>query len=102
MVLNINCSFLRITYSDLVYVILFPQLLMAVHFPSACNGYGSFAAYVVAIFLRLAGGEELLKLKAFIHYPFYDEGTDDKWEEQRFPFRTVFHKIAFKKSLHKA
>ncbi|CAL8124475.1 unnamed protein product [Orchesella dallaii] len=76
--------------SDLVYVILFPQLLMVVHFRDHCNTYGSLAAYVTALFLRLGGGEEQLKLKAFIHYPFYEPGNDDEgiWEKQRFPFRT--------------
>lgn len=81
----------RITYSDLVYVILFPQLLMAVHFPKISNTHGSLAAYVVAIILRIGGGEELLKLKAFIHYPYYEPGdeAEGKWERQLFPFRTL-------------
>ncbi|CAL8124478.1 unnamed protein product [Orchesella dallaii] len=76
--------------SDLVYVILFPQLLMVVHFRDHCNTYGSLAAYVTALFLRLGGGDQLLNLKAFIHYPFYEPANDDfgMWETQRFPFRT--------------
>lgn len=63
---------------------------MAVHFPSFCNSYGSFAGYIVAIVLRLGGGEKLLKLQAFIHYPYYEAGDEEQdiWEEQRFPFRT--------------
>ncbi|CAL8114354.1 unnamed protein product [Orchesella dallaii] len=76
--------------SDLVYVILFPQLLMVVHFRHYCNTYGSLASYCMALFFRLGGGEELLQLKAFIHFPYYEPGNDELgiWEKQRFPFRT--------------
>lgn len=70
--------------SDLVYVILFPQLLMVVHFKSYCNTYGSLAAYIVAFFIRLSGGEPLMHLDAFIHYP----GWDEENQRQLFPFRT--------------
>lgn len=71
--------------SDLVYVILFPQLLMVVHFKKYCNTYGSLAAYIVALFIRLSGGESLLGLPALIHYPGYDEVE----QQQMFPFRTM-------------
>ncbi|EDV42216.1 uncharacterized protein Dana_GF17121 [Drosophila ananassae] len=71
--------------SDLVYVILFPQLLMVVHFKKHCNTYGSLAAYIVALFIRLSGGEAILGLDPFIKYPGYDEET----QEQMFPFRTM-------------
>lgn len=71
--------------SDLVYVILFPQLLMVVHFQHHCNTYGSLAAYLIAFFVRLSGGEPLMGLKAFVHYPGYDEAT----QRQLFPFRTM-------------
>lgn len=71
--------------SDLVYVILFPQLLMVVHFKRHCNTYGSLAAYIVALLVRLSGGEKLLGLPALIHYP----GWDAENEVQLFPFRTM-------------
>ncbi|KAH8278484.1 hypothetical protein KR018_003913 [Drosophila ironensis] len=71
--------------SDLVYVILFPQLLMVVHFKKHCNTYGSLAAYIVALFIRLSGGEAILGLDPFIKYPGYDEEN----KEQMFPFRTM-------------
>ncbi|KAH9637100.1 hypothetical protein HF086_013916 [Spodoptera exigua] len=71
--------------SDLVYVILFPQLLMVVHFKKYCNTYGSLAAYIVAMLVRLSGGEKLLGLPALIHYP----GWDAENEVQLFPFRTM-------------
>uniref|UniRef100_A0A905AWB6 High-affinity choline transporter 1 n=1 Tax=Glossina morsitans morsitans TaxID=37546 RepID=A0A905AWB6_GLOMM len=71
--------------SDLVYVILFPQLLMVVHFKTHCNTYGSLAAYIIALFVRLSGGEALLGLPALIHFPGYDEVE----KRQLFPFRTM-------------
>lgn len=71
--------------SDLVYVILFPQLLMVVHFKRYCNTYGSLSAYIVAFLVRLSGGEPLMGLPALIHYPGYD--TDE--DRQLFPFRTM-------------
>jgi len=69
--------------SDLVYVILFPQLLMVVHFKHHCNTYGSLSAYIVAFFVRLTGGEPMLGLPPMIYYPGWDG------ERQLFPFRTM-------------
>lgn len=83
-------KFLRTMCSDLVYVILFPQLLMVVHFRHYCNTYGSLSAYIVAALFRLGGGEELLRLPAAIHFPWYEPANPETgaWEIQRFPFRT--------------
>ncbi|XP_051166168.1 high-affinity choline transporter 1 [Leptopilina boulardi] len=71
--------------SDLVYVILFPQLLMVVHFKDYCNTYGSLSAYIIAFLVRLSGGEEMLGLSPVIYYPGYDEEN----KVQLFPFRTM-------------
>ncbi len=71
--------------SDLVYVILFPQLLIVVHFKEWCNTYGSLVAYLVGLFFRLAGGEKMIGLDPLIKYPWYDETSGD----QLFPFRTM-------------
>ncbi|KAL1517122.1 hypothetical protein ABEB36_000930 [Hypothenemus hampei] len=71
--------------SDLVYVILFPQLLMVVHFKDHCNTYGSLAAYIIAFLVRISGGEPLMSLPALIHFPGYDEEN----QLQKFPFRTM-------------
>jgi len=71
--------------SDLVYVILFPQLLMVVHFKEWCNTYGSLFAYIVGLFFRLAGGEKMIHLPPLIKYPYYNEESGD----QLFPFRTM-------------
>ena len=71
--------------SDLVYVILFPQLLIVVHFKTWCNTYGSLAAYIAGMFIRLAGGEPLVGLPPLIKYPMYSEEDG----MQLFPFRTM-------------
>ncbi|XP_053972095.1 high-affinity choline transporter 1-like [Hylaeus volcanicus] len=70
--------------SDLIYVVLFPQLLTVVHWPSLVDTYGCLAGYFVAVVLRLCGGERGLGVPALIEYPFYDTET----QTQKFPFRT--------------
>jgi Na+/proline symporter len=62
--------------SDLVFVLLFPQLLFALFDPKV-NRAGSFAAFAASLVLRVGGGEPLLGLPAFISYP-------PAW-----PFRTI-------------
>jgi high affinity choline transporter 7 len=54
--------------SDLVFVLLFPQLLWALFDPKA-NRTGSIAAFTVSLVLRLGGGEPLLGLPPTIPYP---------------------------------
>ncbi|XP_066602901.1 high affinity choline transporter 1-like [Prorops nasuta] len=76
--------------SDLVYVVLFPQLLAVIYWPSYVDTYGCIASYVVAIVLRIAGGEKNLGLPALIEYPFFDHVT----QTQRFPFRTAIMILA--------
>ncbi|XP_054716393.1 high-affinity choline transporter 1-like [Uloborus diversus] len=71
--------------SDLVYVMLFPQLVCVVYFKKFCNTYGSLTAYITGFLLRSLGGEEIVGLPALIKYPFYDEERG----EQLFPFRTL-------------
>lgn len=74
--------------SDLVFVILFPQLVAALHFP-VVNTYGSVAAYIIGLFFRITGGESLIGLPAVIQYPYFKDG------EQYFPFRTLAMLISF-------
>ncbi len=62
--------------SDLVFVLLVPQLTYALFDPKA-NLAGSVAAFVVSLVLRLGGGEPLFGIPALIPYP--------EWV----PFRTV-------------
>jgi high affinity choline transporter 7 len=54
--------------SDLVFVLLFPQLVAAL-FDSKANLIGSIAAFSVSLVLRLGGGEPLLGMPALIAYP---------------------------------
>ncbi|HEY4312555.1 MAG TPA: sodium:solute symporter family protein [Pirellulales bacterium] len=53
--------------ADLVFVLLFPQLLYALFDPRA-NRTGSIAAFIVSLVLRLGDGIALLGLPAFIPY----------------------------------
>ncbi|CAG0880896.1 unnamed protein product [Cyprideis torosa] len=71
--------------ADFVYVILFPQLLLVVHFQDYVNTYGSLVAYFLGIFIRMLGGEDILGLPAAVHFPWYNYETGS----QRFPFRTM-------------
>ena len=73
--------------SDLVYVILFPHLLGAVHIPKV-NIYGSLVAGPLGLLLRIGGGESIIGLAAFIHYPYYDASLGGS-NGQLFPFRTL-------------
>lgn len=54
--------------SDLVYVLLFPQLVAALFDPRA-NRIGSMAAFFVSLILRLGGGEPLFHFAPLIPYP---------------------------------
>jgi solute carrier family 5 (high affinity choline transporter), member 7 len=62
--------------SDLVFVLLFPQLVSALFDPKA-NLAGSIAAFSVSLILRVGGGEPLFGIPALIAYP--------EW----LPFKTV-------------
>jgi solute carrier family 5 (high affinity choline transporter), member 7 len=62
--------------SDLVFVLLFPQLVCALFDPKA-NLTGSIAAFALSAVLRLGGGEPLLGMPAVLPYP------------DGFPFRTI-------------
>jgi solute carrier family 5 (high affinity choline transporter), member 7 len=54
--------------SDLIFVLLFPQLVFALFDPKV-NRIGSMTAFGASLFLRLGGGEPLLGLPYFISYP---------------------------------
>lgn len=68
--------------SDLVYAILFPQLLMALYFKRA-NVIGATAGAILGLVLRLGGGEPLIGLPSFLPYPMNDPEAG-----VLFPFRT--------------
>ena len=69
--------------SDLMYVVLFPQLTLILWMPQS-NSYGSLVGFLVSFCLRLLSGEPVLGLEPVIHYPGYDAATNT----QLFPFRT--------------
>ncbi len=70
--------------SDLVYVVLFPQLFCVVYIKFT-NTYGSMVAYLVGFLLRLLAGESVFNLHPILKYPLYDEQN----QIQKFPFRTL-------------
>jgi len=77
--------------SDLVFVLLFPQLLFALFDPKA-NRIGSVTAFCVSLILRLGGGEPLFNLPPFIFYPEIFTSDPSKWYDggaMLFPFKTL-------------
>lgn len=82
--------------SDLVYVIIFPQLL-SVLFVKGTNTYGSVAGYLFGMVLRIGGGEPYLQLPPFIYYPGWTteqrihhiSGEMEEVVIQKFPFKTM-------------
>lgn len=75
--------------SDLVYVILFPQLCCVIYL-NGTNTYGSFLGYVLGLVLRVGGGEDKIGIPPVIKYPYYND-TDG----QLFPFRTLSMIVSF-------
>ena len=76
--------------ADLVFVILFPQLVSVVYIDGT-NTYGSLAAWILGLLFRLAGGEPLVKLPPLIIFPWYDYEN----EIQGFPFKTLSMFVSF-------
>jgi high affinity choline transporter 7 len=60
--------------SDLVYCVLFPQLLLALFDPKATR-LGSYAGMLVSFVLRVSAGEPLLGLPRLLPLPLDDAGT---------------------------
>ncbi|KAH9513187.1 CDP-diacylglycerol-serine O-phosphatidyltransferase [Bulinus truncatus] len=74
---------LYVLCSDLMYVVLFPQLTLVLWMPST-NAYGCVAGFALSLTLRLMSGEPVLKVPALLKFPYYDEVG----QTQLFPFRT--------------
>lgn len=83
--------------SDLVFVLLFPQLVYALYDPRV-NRTGSITAFVVSLVLRLGGGEPILRVPPFIPYTKWFEpwlpGGSAAWMDEAgtstlFPVRIV-------------
>lgn len=78
--------------SDLVFILLFPHLVLVVHFPKLVNRYGMATAFITALLLRVLSGEPVLKYVAILRWPYYvppEEGVEDDYGYQRFPFRNL-------------
>lgn len=54
--------------SDLVYVILFPQLFSVVYLRDYCNTYGALAGYAVGVLTRISAGEAKIPITAAMKY----------------------------------
>lgn len=79
--------------SDLIFVLLFPQLVFALFDPKA-NRIGSITAFSVSLILRLGGGEPLFDLPQFIPYPELFTSNPSSWYDAQtgallFPFKTL-------------
>jgi high affinity choline transporter 7 len=83
--------------SDLVFVLLFPQLLYALYDPRV-NRTGSIVAFAASLILRLGGGEPILRVPPFIPYAEWFAawlpGGSDAWMDEAgtatlFPVRIV-------------
>lgn len=73
--------------SDIIFVVLFPELLCVLYFGYS-NTYGATIGFFVGFLLRLLGGEPLINMPAVIKYPLYKETASGKFI-QNFPFRTL-------------
>uniref|UniRef100_A0A1I8G8D8 High-affinity choline transporter 1-like n=1 Tax=Macrostomum lignano TaxID=282301 RepID=A0A1I8G8D8_9PLAT len=76
--------------SDLVYVVVLPQLTASLYLPWT-NAGGSLAGYLVSLTLRLSAGESLLGLPALVRWPNYQLTGESDTNDfvQQFPVRTV-------------
>ena len=82
--------------SDLVFVLLFPQLVFAL-FDRRVNRTGSMAAFTLSLVLRLGGGEPLFGIPPTIPYPHLFAGllpgTPQSWYDAGgallFPYKTL-------------
>jgi len=77
--------------SDLVYVILFPQLVTVMYMKHS-NLYGAISGYIMGFLFRLTGGEPLLGFAPAIYYPMWYE--KDGVIFQNFPFKTLSMLVA--------
>ncbi|XP_065298742.1 high-affinity choline transporter 1-like isoform X1 [Dermacentor albipictus] len=80
--LSVNSVFeLWFLCSDIVYVLLFPQLICVLYFEDS-NTYGAVLAFFVSVVFRGLCGEPSMNVPVTIRLPMYDEELG-----QQFPFR---------------
>jgi len=91
MALKVNTIFgLSYLCADVIYVVLFPQLLLVIYGGDHTNTYGCSSSFVLGSLLRILSGEKLLYIPAIIQFPLYDAVKD----KQLFPFRTFIMVIS--------
>ncbi|XP_056140109.1 high affinity choline transporter 1-like [Lampris incognitus] len=73
---------------DLIYCIIFPQLICVLHCPCA-NGYGAATGYFFGTLLRILSGEPLLGLTPVLLFPGWRKDEVTGVVLQYFPFRTL-------------
>ncbi|KAE8573030.1 hypothetical protein A483_HHAL011772 [Halyomorpha halys] len=71
--------------TDLVFVMIFPQLTICLYFADHTNVYGSFFAYLYGFIMRLTAGEPHFGIPCLIKYPLFDYER----HTQGFPYRTT-------------
>ncbi|XP_028306554.1 high-affinity choline transporter 1-like [Gouania willdenowi] len=71
--------------ADLLYCVVFPQLVGVLYFGCA-NTYGAISAFVLGVLLRLLSGEQLFGIAPVILYPGWKE--EGGVIMQYFPYRT--------------
>lgn len=71
---------------DLLYCIIFPQLICVLHI-SCSNSYGAISGYGVGLLLRVMSGEQVLGIPPLLLYPGWKE--EDGVITQYFPYRTL-------------
>lgn len=71
---------------DLLYCVIFPQLVCVLHFQRA-NTYGAFSGFVVGLLLRGLSGEPILGIPPVLLYPGWRE--ENNVIIQYFPYRTI-------------
>ena len=61
----------RLLCSDLVFVLLFPQLLVVIHMKDSCNKYGCIVSFFIAATLRVLGNSYLCYLSTYFCIQFH-------------------------------
>ncbi|XP_064476555.1 high-affinity choline transporter 1-like [Ornithodoros turicata] len=76
--------------SDLVYVLLFPQMVSIFYLQETTNSYGLLCGFLLGGTLRTVSGEPSVGVPVLLQYPFYDAVRG-----QQFPFRTLCMGVNF-------
>ncbi|XP_062910439.1 high-affinity choline transporter 1-like [Mobula hypostoma] len=76
---------LYVLSADIVYVVIFPQLVCALYVPCV-NRLGFVTGVLIGALLRITGGEPLFHLPPIIHYP--GGYFQNNYYVQTFPYKT--------------